>query len=69
MLYFLPDLWSNENLVFPALSDSLLAENYSLVDLNSSLAASNNVLMLPNSKRKINQYCLQTLLEQARSKN
>ena len=34
MLYFLPDLWNNENLVFPALSDSLLAENYSLVDLN-----------------------------------
>ena len=34
MLYFLPDLWSNENLVFPARSDNFLVENYSLVDLN-----------------------------------
>ena len=34
MLYFLADLWSNENLDFPARSDNFLVENYSLVDLN-----------------------------------
>ena len=30
MLYFLPDLWNNENLVFPTFSDSLFAQNRSL---------------------------------------
>ena len=29
MLYFFPDLSNNENLVFPAFSESLLAENCS----------------------------------------
>ena len=29
MLYFFPDLWNNENWVFPKLIDSFFAENYS----------------------------------------
>ena len=40
MLYFLSDLWNNENLVFPALSGSLLSENHSLVDLKVRLSPS-----------------------------
>ena len=52
MLYFLPNLWNNENLVFPAFSDSLLAENHSLILINSSLTVLNNVFMLLCSKKK-----------------
>ena len=53
MLYFLPDLWNNENLVFPTFSDNLFAENHSLILINSSLTVLNNVFMLLSSKKKL----------------
>ena len=34
ILYFLPDLWNNKNLVFPTFSDCLVAENQSLTLIN-----------------------------------
>ena len=34
ILYFLRNLWNNENLVFPAFSDSLFAENHTLILIN-----------------------------------
>ena len=37
ILYFLRNLWNNENLVFPAFSDSLFAENHTLILINWSL--------------------------------
>ena len=53
MLYFLPDLWNNENLVFPTFSDSLFAENHSLILINSSLTVLNNVFMLLCLKKNL----------------
>ena len=53
MLYFLPDLWKNENLVSPTFSDSLFAENQSSILINSSLTVLNNVFMLLRSKKKL----------------
>ena len=50
MLYVLPDLWNNENLVFPTFSDSSFAEKHSLILINSSLTVLNNVFMLSCSK-------------------
>ena len=67
MLYFLPDLWKNEDLVFPISSDSLFAENHLLILINSSLTVLNNVFMLLCSKK--NYYRLRILLEQAHLKN
>ena len=49
---FLPNMWNNENLVFPTFNDSLFAENNSLILINSSLTALNNVFMLLCSKKK-----------------
>ena len=46
MHYFLPDLWNNEDLVFPTFSDSVFAENHSLTLINLSLTVLNNVFML-----------------------
>ena len=66
MLYFLPDLWNNEKLVFPILSTSLSVENHSLTLINSWLTVFNNVFMLLCSK---NCYRLGTLLVQAHLKN
>ena len=39
ILYFLPDLWNNKNLVFPTFSDCLVAENQSstLFNVNVNL--------------------------------
>ena len=54
MLYFLPDLWNNGNLFFPAFSDSLLAEKHSLILINSSSTVLNSVFMLNCSKKKKN---------------
>ena len=45
MLNLLPDLWNNENLVFPTFSDTLFAENHALILINSSLTALNNLLL------------------------
>ena len=42
---FLPDVWNNENLVFPTFSDSLFAGNHSLILFSSSLTVLNNVFM------------------------
>ena len=53
MLYFLPDLWKNENLVSPTFSDSLFAENQSSILINSSLTVLNNVFMLLRSKKNL----------------
>ena len=53
MLYFLPDLWKNEDLVFPISSDSLFAENHLLILINSSLTVLNNVFMLLCSKKEL----------------
>ena len=49
MLYFLPGLWNNENLVFPTFSDSLFTENHSLILIKSSLTVLNNVFMLSSA--------------------
>ena len=48
-----PDLWNNENLVFPTFSDSLFAENHSLILINSLLTVLNNVFMLLCSKKLV----------------
>ena len=53
MLHFLTDLWNNENLVFPAFSDSVFAKKYSLTLINSSLTVLNYVFMLLCSKTSI----------------
>ena len=53
MLYFLPDLWKKEKLVFPTFGDSLFAENHSLILINSSLSVLNKVVMLLCSKDKL----------------
>ena len=77
ILYFLRNLWNNENLVFPTFSDSLFAVNHTLILINCSLTllyvdlnqlvinSYNDVIMLPRSKK----YCLRTLLEQEHLKN
>ena len=52
MLYFLPDLWSNDNLIFSIFSDGLFAENHSLIFINSPLTVL-NVFMLLCSKKKL----------------
>ena len=53
MLYFLPDLWKKEKLVFPTFGDSLFDENHSLILINSSLSVLNKVVMLLCSKDKL----------------
>ena len=53
MPYFLPDFWNNESLVFPTFSDSLFAENHSLILSNSSLTVLNNLFMLLCSKKLV----------------
>ena len=54
MLYSLFDLWNNENLVFTLFSNSLFAENHSLIlIINSSLTILNNVVMLLCPKNKL----------------
>ena len=45
MLNLLPDLWNNENLVFPTFSDTLFAGNHAMILINSSLTALNNLLL------------------------
>ena len=52
MLNFLRDLWNNENLEFPTLSDCLFAENHSLILINSLLTVLNNMFTLLCSKNK-----------------
>ena len=53
MLYFLLDLWNNENLLFPLFSGSFFAEDHLLILINSSLTVLNNVFMLLCSKKKV----------------
>ena len=67
MLYFLPDLWNNENLVFPTLSDSLFAEHHSLILNNSSLTVLNNVFLLLCSKTSVSIIGTSTFKELGRS--
>ena len=67
MLYFLPNLWNNENLVFPTFSDSWFAKNHLLILIDSSLTVLNIVFMLLCSTKKL--VCLRTLLEQVHLKN
>ena len=52
MLNFLRDLWNNENLEFPTLSDCLFAENHSLILISSLLTVLNNMFTLLCSKNK-----------------
>ena len=53
MLYFLPDFWKNDNLVFLTFSASLFTGNHSLILINSSLTVLNSVFMLLCSKKKL----------------
>ena len=50
---FFPDLWNNENWVFPTFGDRFFPENYSLILVNSSLTVLNNMFMLLCSKKKL----------------
>ena len=68
MLYFLPDLWNIENLVFLDLVTGCFAENHSLILVNSSWTVLNNVFYVTGVKKK-NLYRLRTLLKKAHLKN